>query len=413
MKKLISVILCLLLLAGCSIGIGPFGDRNSAGTTVSLPSENEVSASFDIYPDNSPFSVTGRFERTDYPHLNNRQKAIYRALDDAVYKMQTGYISVGSCTTSDIDLVYHALRNDRPEYFWLPNTYLIKSSEQNTEICFAKTEADWPCSKAERSKAEKNIKILLTGFVSSLDNDLSEYELELKAHDWLTERVSYDKNAMASPKNNHCAWNIDGAFLNSLAVCEGYSRAMQVLLFSVGIECGIVVGETNEAHMWNTVKIDGKWYHLDATHNDAGAEPYHFFFNVSTEYLLRSRTIDPTADKLTSTSERLGRFNVFLPSCTSNDMNYHIVNNLYIGSLSQVESTVVSTICQAVRSKANSVELAVSPDIGFVFGQTDAAEFFDLQRCISAANAELSRSQQIRSYSYGGIDGVLGFVVSW
>ena len=69
------------------------------------------------------------------------------------------------------------------------------------------------------------------------------------------------------------------ALANKQGVCEAYSRAMQVCLTKLGIECVLVHGVqtkgTPENHMWNAVNIpdDGaedadRWYVVDATWDD-------------------------------------------------------------------------------------------------------------------------------------------------
>ena len=68
-----------------------------------------------------------------------------------------------------------------------------------------------------------------------------------------------------------------GALVNGKAVCEGYSRAFKVLMDTQDIPCIEVVGyvydENNnlEPHAWNYVSLDGKWYIVDCTYNDAAS----------------------------------------------------------------------------------------------------------------------------------------------
>ncbi|KYG91769.1 transglutaminase-like domain-containing protein [Metasolibacillus sp. FSL K6-0083] len=69
-----------------------------------------------------------------------------------------------------------------------------------------------------------------------------------------------------------------GFFLYGSGVCQAYASAMHMLLVEAGLEAKLVYGELKSAiandtrHMWNLVKIDGKWRHVDATSNDRGAE---------------------------------------------------------------------------------------------------------------------------------------------
>lgn len=412
MKRLLATVLCLaFLLGGCS----NIFDRFNTTSTVSELSltESDSVVSFNVYPESIDSETLKPFGRPDYQLLNDRQKSIYIQLDNAVFQMTTGYISLGKCTERDLDIAYQALRNDRPEYFWLPLTYYIRTAGELTEVSFAQAETDWACTKAQRTQRESAIKSKLEQVLGGISEDMSEYDKELYLHDNLVDTVVYDDSALTSPQANRSSWNIDGAFLNGKAVCEGYAKAMQVLLLATGFECSVVLGKTDEPHMWNMVKVDGHWYHLDPTHNDTTDMPNHFFFNVTTEYMLNSRSISPTLETVEDDGFKSGDFNIFLPLSTYETRNFHIMNDTYITSTQQVESMVVSLICEAVREKRHSVEFAVSKDVGFIFGQTDAAEFFNLKRCISAVNAELSQKQKIYTYTYGGVNGALGFVVLW
>ena len=63
-----------------------------------------------------------------------------------------------------------------------------------------------------------------------------------------------------------------GVFLNGDAVCAGYATAFELVLNILGIEnCTLNNDEKPDAanaHIWNYVKVNGSWYHIDATWND-------------------------------------------------------------------------------------------------------------------------------------------------
>lgn len=406
LKRVFAIsLLFVFLLTGC----GALSEVDNSSNTETL-GERDSTVKLDIYPNSDLFDSVGKFDRVQYNTLSKSQQTIYIIMDNAIYDMSTGYVKLGKCSTEDIETAYHALRCDRPEYFWLPLTYTLRTSDTGSEIRFAKKSDEWLYSKSEREELEKKIRNDLEAFLDTVDGSMTDYELELKAHDFLANRAEYDHSALQDPDARPHAWSVIGVFEYGKAVCEGYSRAFQLMCFMLGLDCTVVTGETTEPHMWNLVKIDGDWYHVDLTSNDTDSTPYHFFFNVTTDYMLKGRSIDPVASVIFDSDSRC---NLFLPRSDETTYNYHIVNSSYIASMSQVESTVVSHICNAVRSGKRRVEFAVSEELGFVFGDTDASQKFDLERCVSAANAELSATQRIRSYSYGGVKGALGFIISW
>lgn len=65
-----------------------------------------------------------------------------------------------------------------------------------------------------------------------------------------------------------------GALVEAKGVCEAYSRAYKYILDDLGIENILVTGTAvnstgvSEEHMWNYVKVNGKWYAVDVTWDD-------------------------------------------------------------------------------------------------------------------------------------------------
>ena len=90
-------------------------------------------------------------------------------------------------------------------------------------------------------------------------------------------------------------WNgnqtLEGALLEGVTVCAGYSKALCYILNKAGIECRYIAGDVNDpksrnnAHAWNQVKINGKWYNTDLTW-DIKKNPE---VNVGIEHCLRGK----------------------------------------------------------------------------------------------------------------------------
>lgn len=411
MKRIIALTLLFALLCGCS-----FIKRDRAEDSIpsyeALTVEDSV-AKGDIYPSNDKFKAVGLFERTQFGNLTDAQKSIYITLDNAAYEMTTGYILVGDCTMRDLSVAYYAMRKDRPEYFWLPTAYSLKNTDGQIGVRFAETESDWLCTREMRTQVEEQIRSVLSGYLEGLNGDESEYERELKAHDFLCETVEYDNDALRQASGDHVAWTVYGAFVDGKAVCEGYAKAMQVMCFMQGINCGVVTGVTTSAHMWNYVKIDNGWYFVDVTSNDVSDKGYHSFFNVTADHLSSSYTVDPETESISDEELKSGQFNFCVPSCNKLDYNYFVQNGTYITNSEQVEETVISEICRAVNEGRNSVEFCVDPKLGFVYGRNELGDIVDLENCVKNANSDLPKDKRIKSYNYSGISGALGFMISW
>ena len=99
----------------------------------------------------------------------------------------------------------------------------------------------------------------------------------------ITDRVKYDRryytDISSMPHDSQTAY---GALHDNLAICGGYSQAIQVLFEKAGIPCLTVQGQMrSENHMWNIAQIDGEWAYYDAT-SDRGMSKFGFVhFGVS------------------------------------------------------------------------------------------------------------------------------------
>ena len=61
----------------------------------------------------------------------------------------------------------------------------------------------------------------------------------------------------------------EGVFNRGLGTCEGYHEAYAMLLNKAGIETRRV-DDFGDAHVWTGIKLNGNWYNVDTTWNDAG-----------------------------------------------------------------------------------------------------------------------------------------------
>jgi len=101
--------------------------------------------------------------------------------------------------------------------------------------------------------------------------------------------------------------NLQRTLQKRKGVCEDYAQVFQEMCTQVGIESEFIVGHDRQnksrvgklpkrnGHAWNSVKIDGKWYLVDATwasgHVSKGKFKRHFregYFLVEPEHLIKS-----------------------------------------------------------------------------------------------------------------------------
>lgn len=129
--------------------------------------------------------------------------------------------------------------------------------------------------KYAKSKDEKLLhqKILLDAkekiIKEVIKPDMSDFEKEKAIHDYIINTSKYDSRVYTDneiPKESYTAY---GVLVEGIGVCEGYAKAMKLLLDDVGVECHIVSGKSmGMNHAWNMVKLGEDYYHVDATWDD-------------------------------------------------------------------------------------------------------------------------------------------------
>lgn len=92
---------------------------------------------------------------------------------------------------------------------------------------------------------------------------MSEYDKALAAFLYLRSNCSYARRGLQYNNANN-AW---GALVYNEAQCSGFARAMKALCDGVGVKCKYVHANSkavNPSHQWNEIRINGKWYIVDA-----------------------------------------------------------------------------------------------------------------------------------------------------
>lgn len=101
----------------------------------------------------------------------------------------------------------------------------------------------------------------------------------LVASDLVSTRCSFD-NDYRPDDADQSPTTPAGALLEGRAVCSGYTRAFQDVCEAAGVPCVVVVSD-DEAHAWNQINVNGTWYNVDVTWDDA--QGTHDYFGLSDE----------------------------------------------------------------------------------------------------------------------------------
>ena len=118
-------------------------------------------------------------------------------------------------------------------------------------------------------------------------NGKSDYEKVAGVYHYMTQNITYDYDNLEDEHYN-LKYTAYAALMNKTAVCQGYANLFYRLMLELGVDCRIVTGIGNGGdHAWNIVKLDGKYYNVDATWDSqqvqAGRE-YRYFLRCEESF---------------------------------------------------------------------------------------------------------------------------------
>ncbi len=238
--------------------------------------------------------------------LSESDRLLYRFLADLLISGKESGIYRGDIDRSTVGDVIQAVFNDVPESYRLPFSgafeYFGVDGGMEFRPSYEMSDITEPILRDHVNRLVNNVKESCT----------TDYEKELMVHDWFADNVKYTFETYASEWTE---FTVYGALVERKAVCMGISKAVSMILNRVGVDCG-TYADMGTKHMWNIVRIDGKYYHLDVTWDmrDTSSLGYrsYDYFNV--------RDVD-----------RMGEHAVGkLVPCTSTDANWYRVNGLVV-----------------------------------------------------------------------------------
>ncbi len=154
----------------------------------------------------------------------------------------------------------------------------------------------------ERIYTDEIISVLnkkIKGIESNIITNNMDNKEKIKAvHDYIINNTKYDEekeyteiNGIKNYKNkSNIAY---GPLINSKAICGGYTDAMSIILYDLGIYNFKI---SNDNHVWNVINIDDKWLNTDLTWDDPLTNTkedvltYTFFLKTTDELLLLDTT---------------------------------------------------------------------------------------------------------------------------
>ena len=247
--------------------------------------------------------------------LNEKEKKLYNVFVYSAINL-TNVVNVKylKFPVDDIEHVYKKFCADNPQFFYIARNFAYSYDKTNNTVVKillyftdGKTtdvidENGKLTTTADRDSIQNKINYLNNAVADILKNipaDTNDVLKEKAIHDILCDIVTYDKSIDISKikpgETISDVFNAYGAICEGKAVCEGYTKAFQYLSYLVGINASRVSGESESVgHMWNSVSINGVWYHIDVTWDDVESKKKklrYAYFNLTTKQIEKDHTI--------------------------------------------------------------------------------------------------------------------------
>lgn len=289
---------------------------------------------------------------------------IYAILTDMLEKVE-----ISSRDTDEIDRSFRAVMVDHPEIFYVKGYSIGKYMNGNMlkRIVFSGT---YTMDKEVVEEKKKKVDAYVDEVLAGCPSGAGDYDKIKYVYEYLIKHNEYVPDAA----NNQ---NILSVVEDGRTVCQGYTKAMQLILSKMGIFCTLVNGTacgTNGipdpaqladaknsewgGHVWNIVKCNGVYYNVDVTWGDAvitlmrddgtlsqNVDVNYEFFLVDDATLDESHAPEPV---------------VPMPYCNSMEDNYYRHEGLYFTDINSDQ--FYRAFESALSSDENVVYLKASSD---------------------------------------------------
>lgn len=98
---------------------------------------------------------------------------------------------------------------------------------------------------------------------------MNDWQKALSVHDYMATHIAYDNTQVLNSGYD--------ALTKGSSACEGYAQLYLDVMRRIGIPCQIAeCDDTGDGigHAWNLIRLDGDWYHVDVTWDDATPDIY-------------------------------------------------------------------------------------------------------------------------------------------
>lgn len=218
---------------------------------------------------------------------------------EAIMSQKTEVVLPEGTQAEDVRKVIRIFMCSHPEVFWFSHQYYFDNS-------LSKLFLKYDFNRQKKDFFSKEIDNAVESlFQPGRLNHLSEMEKTAYVYKWIASNTTY---------NEYSSFNqtVYSVLINRNSACTGYAKTAQYLLGLLGVESTLVFGKfhsdisVEDRHVWNIVKINNEWYHVDFCMADpilkhllnSDESPIEHdgllwnYFCKPTAYVLRNRSIE-------------------------------------------------------------------------------------------------------------------------
>lgn len=284
-----------------------------------------------------------------YYTLDDKDKKLYDKIVSAMldYEDRLLFDKEENISFDELFNIYQLIYDDEYRLFYIsPTIEYVKN--QSTGLVTG-MELNYTFSKDEIQSMQAEIDKETDKILSMITPEMNDYDIVKLFHDHIIENCTYNENS----KNPN---TIYGTLAEKNALCQGYSQSFTYLCSLAGIESFIVTGMANGPHMWNVVKMDGDYYHIDLTWDDPDQAKFpdavrYDYFGLTDDRIRELRQFDD--------------YDYEIPEAKGTKYQYYYCNNLVAGSVSEAKALIQSEALKAAETKASTIQILCADDTVF------------------------------------------------
>lgn len=260
-----------------------------------------------------------------YDRLSKIEQKVYYGIREGLKAIAPSF-AVPLLEGKRLSEIYFMVRMDHPEIFWsVKFSYRYYPDSVNAEII-----PEYLFKKNQILEHQKAMESRVKKLVRQAEK-MSEKEKERFVHDFICENIRYDK--LKKPYSHE----IIGPLGQGIGVCEGIAKTVKILCDALGIWCVIALCDNNPEkgikyrHMWNVVRIDGTYYHLDVTFDNSLSKDgiiRYDYYNLNDKKVFRDH--EPVLYKV--------------PACTDGDHSYYREKKLSWTTYEEVQKRTAQAV---------------------------------------------------------------------